>query len=67
LVSKDFTFVCPTELQLSRCFYRFEKRNTIASCDTNEVHFAWLNTAKKNGGIEGVTANPDTNRNCLTY
>jgi peroxiredoxin (alkyl hydroperoxide reductase subunit C) len=32
----------------------FEKRNTIvigASCDTDEVHFAWLNTAKNNGGI----------------
>ncbi|MTE25129.1 redoxin domain-containing protein, partial [Microbacterium sp. ZXX196] len=26
-----------------------------ASCDTNEVHFAWLNTPKDNGGIEGVT------------
>ncbi len=36
----------------------FEERNTIvigASCDTNEVHFAWLNTPKDNGGIEGVT------------
>jgi peroxiredoxin (alkyl hydroperoxide reductase subunit C) len=33
----------------------FDQRNTIvigASCDTNEVHFAWLNT-QKNGGIEG--------------
>jgi alkyl hydroperoxide reductase subunit AhpC len=26
-----------------------------ASCDTAEVHFAWLNTEKDNGGIEGVT------------
>ena len=26
-----------------------------ASCDTAEVHFAWLNTPKDNGGIEGVT------------
>ena len=36
----------------------FEKRNTIvvgASCDTPEVHFAWLSTSKDNGGIEGVT------------
>jgi peroxiredoxin (alkyl hydroperoxide reductase subunit C) len=46
----------------------FEKRNTIvigASCDTNEVHFAWLNTPKNNGGIEGVTYPilADTNRN----
>ena len=36
-----------------------------ASCDTNEVHFAWLNTPKKQGGIEGVTYPilADTNRN----
>jgi peroxiredoxin (alkyl hydroperoxide reductase subunit C) len=36
-----------------------------ASCDTNEVHFAWLNTPKNNGGIEGVTYPilADTNRN----
>ncbi len=26
-----------------------------ASCDTNEVHFAWLSTPKNMGGIEGVT------------
>jgi peroxiredoxin (alkyl hydroperoxide reductase subunit C) len=32
--------------------------------DTNEVHFAWLNT-QNNGGIEGVTYPilADTNRN----
>ena len=46
----------------------FEKRNTIvigASCDTPEVHFAWLSTAKDNGGIEGVTYPilADSNRN----
>src|SRR5690606_11345812 len=46
----------------------FEKRNTIvigASVDTNEVHFAWLNTPKANGGIEGVTYPilADTTRN----
>ena len=46
----------------------FEKRNTIvigASCDTPEVHFAWLNTSKDNGGIEGVTYPilADSNRN----
>lgn len=56
---KDFTFVCPTELHaFQAALPEFEKRNTIvigASCDTNEVHFAWLNTAKDNGGIEGVT------------
>jgi len=56
---KDFTFVCPTELHaFQAALPEFEQRNTIvigASCDTNEVHFAWLNTAKDNGGIEGVT------------
>lgn len=56
---KDFTFVCPTELHaFQEALPEFEKRNTVvigASCDTNEVHFAWLNTPKDNGGIEGVT------------
>ena len=66
---KDFTFVCPTELHaFQAALGEFEKRNTIvigASCDTNEVHFAWLNTAKDNGGIEGVTYPllADTTRN----
>ncbi len=66
---KDFTFVCPTELHaFQAALGEFEKRNTMvigASCDTNEVHFAWLNTAKDNGGIQGVTYPilADTNRN----
>ena len=66
---KDFTFVCPTELHaFQAALAEFEKRNTIvigASCDTAEVHFAWLSTAKDNGGIEGVTYNllADSNRN----
>lgn len=66
---KDFTFVCPTELHaFQAAMAEFEKRNTIvigASCDTPEVHFAWLNTPKDNGGIEGVTYPilADTNRN----
>ncbi len=66
---KDFTFVCPTELHaFQAALGEFEKRNTIvigASCDTPEVHFAWLNTAKDQGGIEGVTYNllADSNRN----
>ena len=65
----DFTFVCPTELHaFQAALGEFEKRNTIvigASCDTAEVHFAWLSTAKDNGGIEGVTYNllADSNRN----
>lgn len=66
---KDFTFVCPTELHaFQEALPEFEARNTIvigASCDTAEVHFAWLNTEKDNGGIEGVTYNliADSNRN----
>jgi peroxiredoxin (alkyl hydroperoxide reductase subunit C) len=55
---KDFTFVCPTEIHaFQEAAAEFEKRNTLvigASCDTAEVHFAWLNTSKDNGGIEGV-------------
>jgi len=66
---KDFTFVCPTELHaFQAALGEFDKRNTIvigASCDTAEVHFAWLNTHKDNGGIEGVTYPllADSNRN----
>ncbi len=66
---KDFTFVCPTELHaFQAALGEFEKRNTIvigASCDTPEVHFAWLSTEKDNGGIEGVTYPilADSNRN----
>ena len=66
---KDFTFVCPTELHaFQEALPEFEKRNTLvvgASCDTAEVHFAWLNTPKDSGGIEGVTYDllADSNRN----
>ena len=66
---KDFTFVCPTELHaFQEAKAEFEKRNTIligASCDTAEVHFAWLNTPKNAGGIEGVEYSliADANRN----
>jgi peroxiredoxin (alkyl hydroperoxide reductase subunit C) len=66
---KDFTFVCPTELHaFQESLSEFDKRNTIvvgASCDTAEVHFAWLSTPKDNGGIEGVTYSllADSNRN----
>ncbi|MGV6829471.1 MAG: redoxin domain-containing protein [Flavobacteriales bacterium] len=66
---KDYTFVCPTELHaFQAALAEFEKRNTIvigASCDTPEVHFAWLNTSKDNGGIEGITYPilADSNRN----
>ncbi len=66
---KDFTFVCPTELHaFQESLPEFDKRNTIvvgASCDTAEVHFAWLSTPKDNGGIEGVSYSllADSNRN----
>ena len=66
---KDFTFVCPTELHaFQEALSEFEKRNTLvigASCDTPEVHFAWLNTPKDEGGIEGVSYDllADSNRN----
>ena len=56
---KDFTFVCPTEIHAFQDkLADFEERGYQvigASCDTAEVHFAWLNTPKDNGGIEGVT------------
>lgn len=56
---KDFTFVCPTEIHaFQEAAQAFADRNTIvigASCDTAEVHFAWLTTSKENGGIEGVS------------
>ena len=66
---KDFTFVCPTELHaFQAALPEFTRRNTIvigASCDTPEVHFAWLNTPKDDGGIEGITFDliADSNRN----
>ena len=56
---KDFTFVCPTEIHAFQSkLEEFTKRGCKvigASCDTNEVHFAWFTTPKDNGGIEGVT------------
>lgn len=56
---KDFTFVCPTEIHAFQAsLEEFKSKHTLvigASCDSAEVHFAWLSTAKDNGGIEGVT------------
>jgi alkyl hydroperoxide reductase subunit AhpC len=56
---KDFTFVCPTEIHAFQSkLEEFAKRGCKvigASCDSAEVHFAWLTTPKDNGGIEGVT------------
>jgi peroxiredoxin (alkyl hydroperoxide reductase subunit C) len=54
----DFTFVCPTELHaFQEKSEEFEKRNAqIIGCsvDSHFSHFAWINTPKSKGGIEGV-------------
>jgi peroxiredoxin (alkyl hydroperoxide reductase subunit C) len=56
---KDFTFVCPTELHAFQDkLHEFRKRNVeviACSTDTEYSHFAWLNTPKSKGGIQGVT------------
>ncbi len=55
----DFTFVCPTELHAFQDkIAEFEARDVqVIGCsvDSEHSHFAWLNTPKKKGGIEGVT------------
>lgn len=55
----DFTFVCPTELHaFQEKLADFESKNTVVvgcSVDSKFSHWAWLNTAKENGGIQGVT------------
>jgi peroxiredoxin 2/4 len=54
----DFTFVCPTEiLAFQEKLAEFEKRNTAVvgcSIDSKFSHWAWLQTPKNKGGIEGV-------------
>ena len=54
----DFTFVCPTEIiAFQDKMDEFEKRNTVVvgcSIDSQFSHWAWLNTPKNKGGIEGV-------------
>jgi alkyl hydroperoxide reductase subunit AhpC len=56
---KDFSFVCPTELHaFQEKLEEFAKRGVHVygiSCDTLEVHMAWLDTPKDQGGIQGVT------------
>ena len=55
---KDFTFVCPSELHAFQAkLAEFEARNVklvACSTDTAESHWAWLQTPKNKGGIEGV-------------
>lgn len=54
----NFTFVCPTELHaFQEALEEFEKRDTQligCSVDSPFCHLAWLNTPKKDGGIEGI-------------
>ncbi len=54
----DFTFVCPTELHAFQDnAEEFAKRNTVVigcSVDSCYSHYAWLNTSKQEGGIQGV-------------
>ena len=56
---KDFTFVCPTELHaFQEQLPEFAKRNAAVvgvSTDTEQCHWAWLQTPKNHGGIKGVT------------
>jgi len=55
---KDFTFVCPTELhRFQEEIKEFESRNVqVVGCstDTEFSHWAWLQTPKNKGGIQGV-------------
>jgi peroxiredoxin (alkyl hydroperoxide reductase subunit C) len=55
----DFTFVCPTELHaFQEKIDEFKKRNVeVLGCsvDSKFSHFAWLNTPRSKGGIQGVT------------
>lgn len=55
----DFTFVCPTELHAFQdCLKAFEERNAqVIGCSVDSCysHFAWLNTPKNRGGIQGVS------------
>ena len=56
---KDFTFVCPTELhRFQEELAEFESRNVqVVGCSTDSEfsHWAWLNTPRNQGGIQGVT------------
>lgn len=54
----DFTFVCPTELHaFQEQKEEFDRRNTrlvACSVDSPYSHYAWLNTPKHEGGIQGI-------------
>ena len=54
----DFTFVCPTELiGFSNAMDKFSELNTKVigiSCDSEFTHHAWLQTPRKQGGIQNL-------------
>ncbi|CAH4035664.1 unnamed protein product [Pieris brassicae] len=54
----DFTFVCPTEiLAFSERIEEFKKLNTeVVACsvDSHFTHLAWINTPRKEGGLEDL-------------
>ncbi|MGJ8696960.1 MAG: peroxiredoxin [Verrucomicrobiaceae bacterium] len=56
---KDFTFVCPTELhRFQEELAEFEARDVaVVGCSTDSEfsHWAWLNTPRAQGGIQGVS------------
>ena len=56
---KDFTFVCPSELHaFQEKLDDFKSRGVeviACSTDTPESHWGWLQVAKENGGIKGIT------------
>jgi len=56
---KDYTFVCPTEPHaFQERLDAFEARDTaVVACstDTEQSHWGWLQVAKNEGGIKGVT------------
>ena len=56
---KDFTFVCPSELHaFQEKLGDFKDRGVeviACSTDTPESHWGWLQVAKDNGGIKGIT------------
>lgn len=54
----DFTFVCPTEIiAFQEMMDEFKNRNTAVvgcSIDSKFSHWAWVNTPREKGGIQGV-------------
>ena len=55
VISRDFTFVCPTEiLAFNDALAQFKELNTevlAVSTDSEYSHFAWANQPRKEGGL----------------